>query len=147
MEEIPCRFRYSSIFSSSMESTVTLLHSFWNSVPKRHQLFYNTFLQTTASWWSKSRLQCYLLWIQMSTSEMSSWNKSGQNIHVWDTVQGRAWRQNCTHAAPDSGAVSRGQQIRATAMEPPCFSGEESRRHPPLIPLFGANSLVPAQLP
>lgn len=31
MEEIPCRFRYSSIFSSSMESTGMLLHSFWNS--------------------------------------------------------------------------------------------------------------------
>lgn len=31
MEEIPCRFRYSSIFSSSIESTGMLLHSFWNS--------------------------------------------------------------------------------------------------------------------
>lgn len=34
MEEIPCRFRYSSIFSSSIESTVTLLQSFWNSANK-----------------------------------------------------------------------------------------------------------------
>lgn len=31
MEEIPWRFRYSSIFSSSIESTGMLLHSFWNS--------------------------------------------------------------------------------------------------------------------
>lgn len=35
IEEMPCFLRYSSIFSSSMESTGTLLHSFWNSVNKR----------------------------------------------------------------------------------------------------------------
>ena len=31
MEEIPCRLRHCSVFSLSIESTVTLLHSFWNS--------------------------------------------------------------------------------------------------------------------
>lgn len=31
MDEMPCLFRYSSILSSSMESTGTLRHSFWNS--------------------------------------------------------------------------------------------------------------------
>lgn len=31
MEEMPCLFRYSSIFSSSIESTGTLRHNFWNS--------------------------------------------------------------------------------------------------------------------
>lgn len=35
IEEMPCLFRYSSIFSSSMESTGMLLHSFWNSANQR----------------------------------------------------------------------------------------------------------------
>lgn len=38
MDEMPCLFRYSSILSSSMESTGTLRHNFWNSVEHSTQI-------------------------------------------------------------------------------------------------------------
>lgn len=42
MEEIPCRFRYSSTLSSSIESMGMLLHSFRNSETRNKPSFHNS---------------------------------------------------------------------------------------------------------
>lgn len=68
MEEMPCFFRYSSILSSSIESTGTLLHSFWNSDIESsytwragHIILTN---QTSQTW-----MKC-IIWVLQNTSDI-----------------------------------------------------------------------------
>lgn len=49
MEEMPCFFRYSSIFSSSMASTGTLRQSFWNSTISKEEVLSQKYNETAGN--------------------------------------------------------------------------------------------------